>query len=308
MKLHRNQYDRKLKFETLDARLTMASDVDDQISEAVLVELVGSRPKYITNAIRGSRDVDMYRIDVRAGRTIDFDIDTTLNGPGGLGSYIRLFNVNGTEIAFNNDAAAPGDTEMGFDSYLRYRFNTTGTYYLGVSNFSNRAYNPVTGRGDVLSNQNSTGTYRLRAQALPNDGDDTISEAVSVGSLQTGPKTLSGAISFDVDVDMFAVTVQAGQTVRFDIDTPTNGPNGLGSYIRLFNSAGTELAFNNDGAAPGESVGFDSYLQVQFSTAGTYYIGVSNVGNPNFNPLTGGGDATSWQYAVGTYQLVVTGS
>lgn len=32
---------------------------------------------------------------------------------------------------------------------------------------------------------------------------------------------------------------------------------------------GTEIASNNDGAAPGETVGFDSYLRYTFALEGT---------------------------------------
>ena len=53
---------------------------------------------------------------------VDFDIDTALNGSGGLGSYLRLFNSAGTQLAFNDNAIAPGETTLGFDAYFRYTF------------------------------------------------------------------------------------------------------------------------------------------------------------------------------------------
>ncbi len=87
----------------------------------------------------------MVSFSVSAGQVVDFDIDTVLNGPGGLGSYIRLFNSQGIELGFNNDAAAPDESIIGFDAYLRYTFASGGTYYLGVSNSNNTQYDPVTG-------------------------------------------------------------------------------------------------------------------------------------------------------------------
>ncbi len=75
-------------------------------------------------------DVDMYRITVAKGQTVDIDIDTPFNGPGGLGSYLRLFNSSGQQLASNNDGAAPGETRVGFDSFLRYRFTNAGTYFV----------------------------------------------------------------------------------------------------------------------------------------------------------------------------------
>ena len=89
----------------------------------------------------------------------------------------------------------------------------------------------------------------------------------------------------DVDVDLYRFSVVAGQAVDFNINTPLNGPNGLGSYLRLFNSEGTQIAFNDDAAAPGETLGFDAYLRFSFSTAGTYYLSVSNFNNTQFDPI-----------------------
>ena len=62
------------------------------------------------------------------------------------------------------------------------------------------------------------------------------------------------------------------------------------SYLRLFDSKGRELHANDDAAAPGESAGFDSYLEYVFATAGTYYIGVSGVSNASYSATDGSGD------------------
>ena len=212
----------------------------------------------------------MVSFRVVTGQVVDFDIDTTLNGIGGLGSYIRLFDSVGTQLAFNNDGLAPGEDRLGFDAYLRYTFSTAGTYFLGVSNFNNAQYNPVTGDGDTAGGQNTIGSYQLIVQALPIDTNDSIPEALQLGSVSATPITANAAIVTDIDVNMVAFFVSAGQVVDFDIDTPLNGPGGLGSFIRLFNSQGLQLAFNNDDAAPGENtIGYDSYLRYTFATGGT---------------------------------------
>ena len=120
----------------------------------------------------------MYRFTVTAGQVVDFDIDTVLNGTGGLGSYIRLFDSSGTQLDANDDGAAPGENNVRFDAYLRYTFATAGTYYLGVSNNNNVSYNAVSGDGDTSGGQNATGSYRLTLQALPVDIDDSTPEAI----------------------------------------------------------------------------------------------------------------------------------
>src|SRR5256885_2791498 len=66
------------------------------------------------------------------------DIDTAQNGPGGVDSFLAIFNAQGQQLTFNNNAAAPGESQAVFDAYLRYTFPTAGTYYVGVSNAKDR--------------------------------------------------------------------------------------------------------------------------------------------------------------------------
>ena len=281
-------------------------DPNDTIAEATPLGALTTTPVTVSASITPDTDVNMVGFSVTAGQVIDFDIDTALNGTGGLGSYLRLFNAQGTQLAFNNDGIAPGESVLGFDAYLRYTFDTAGTYYLGVSNFNNNQYNPVTGDGDVSGGQNTIGSYQLIVQALPIDTNDSIAEALSLGGISTTPITVNASIATDIDVNMVSFFVSAGQEVDFDIDTPLNGPGGLGSFIRLFNASGQQIAFNNDGAAPGENVvGYDAYLRYTFATGGTYYLGVSNLTNVSYDPLTGNGDTAGGLHSIGAYQLIV---
>ena len=74
----------------------------------------------------------------------------------------------------------------------------------------------------------SIGDYELIVQtALLVHSDDSISEATNLGAISTTPQTVGSSITPDVDVDMYRFTVNAGQVVDFDIDTPLNGPPGL---------------------------------------------------------------------------------
>ena len=267
---------------------------------------VSTTPLTVNSSISPDTDVNMVSFTVTAGQIIDFDIDTAINGTGGLGSYIRLFDSQGNQLAFNNDGSAPGENTLGFDAYLRYTFATAGTFFLGVSNSNNIQYDPLTGNGDTSGGSNTTGTYQLIIQALPIDGNDSISEATSLGAISATPLTVNSSIATDVDVNMVSFTVTTGQIVDFDVDTQLNGPGGLGSYLRLFDAAGQQLAFNNDAAAPGETVvGLDAYLRYTFATAGTYYLSVSNQNNTQFDPLTGNGDTAGGQNSIGTYQLIL---
>ena len=298
---------RCLRLEGLEGRLLMASDTDDQISEAIALGTVTTLGKSNSDSISPDTDVDMYSFSVSAGQQVDFDIDTTENGGNGLGSFLRLFNASGTQISSNNDGAAPGENTVGYDAYFRFGFATAGTYYLGVSNATNTGYNAVTGDGDASGGQFGIGNYKLTVTLLPIDTDDSLAEANALGAINSTGTARNDSIVTDVDVDIFSFTVTNNQTVDFDIDTTLNGVGGLGSYVRLFNSTGTQLTWNDDGVAPGETVlGFDSYLRYTFTTGGTYYIGVSNYNNAAYNPLNGSGDTSGGLHSIGDYTLTVS--
>ncbi len=280
--------------ENLEPRLLMTADPDDQIRDAINLGTI-TTPVTRNGSVNVAIDVDIYRVDVTAGQRLSFDIDRPTTSR--LDSYIRLFNSTGQQLALSDDAAAPGEVR-GLDSYLEFTFATAGSYYLGVSGFGNRNYNAVTGLGDT---NGRTGNYGLVVTNIPpSDADDQISEAINLGAI-SGTVTRTGlSIDGGTDVDMFRVTVTAGQTVRFDID---NSSQGFDSYIRLFNASGTELARNDDGPTPGESASMESYLQFTFATAGNYSLGVSGFRNSEYNAVSGAGDVAG---STGQYTLEVS--
>ena len=204
-----------------------------------------------------------------------------------------MFNGSGTALTYNNDGPTPGEASS-TDSWLSYTFTTAGTYYLGVSAYSNTSYNATTGASDKTAS--TAGAYTLKL-IDGTDSDDQIGEAHAV----TIGQTISDAINPWTDVDMWAVTVYAGQTLTFDIDRPTGST--LNSYIRLFNATGTQLTYNDDGVAPGETSSNDSYLSYTFATAGTYYLGVSAYSNTSYSATTGASDRTTSN--AGAYTLTV---
>jgi hypothetical protein len=66
------------------------------------------------------------------------------------------------------------------------------------------------------------------------------------------------------------------------------------------------MAANDNGAALDETrLGIDAYLQYTFTTGGTYYLGVSNANNSQYNALTGQGDSAGGINSIGSYTLTV---
>ena len=278
--------------ENLEPRLLMTADPDDQIRDAIRLGTI-TTPVTRNDSVNVPIDVDIYRVDVTAGQRLSFDIDRPTGSR--LDSYIRLFNATGQQLAFSDDAAAPGEVR-GVDSFLEHTFATAGSYFLGVSGFRNQNYNAVTGLGDT---NGSTGNYGLVVtNTTPSDADDQTSEAIDLGAV-SGTVTRNGAIDVGTDVDMYRFTLTTAGRVQIDIDRPSGS---LDSFLRLFDANGTEVARNDDGPTPGEAASVESYLDLNLS-AGTYFIGISGFGNSGYNAVTGAGDTSG---STGAYSLNVT--
>ena len=254
-------------------------DVGDILSTASLVttrhlptEVANGR---IGDGAYGAKDVDLYKFTVTAGDTITA---TTALPSGGtaMDTYLRLFNSSGTQLAFDDDSGG------NYYSSLTYTFTASGTYYIGVSGYANTAYNPKVGGSGMTG---STGDYRL---TMDFDVSDTLAKALPV---TLGP-TSSVAVYYTEnigdgayrakDVDLYKFTVTAGDTITATTALPSGG-TAMDTYLRLFNSSGTQLAFDDDSGG-----NYYSSLTYTFTASGTYYIGVSGYGNTAYNPTSAG--------------------
>ncbi|MEM9002138.1 MAG: pre-peptidase C-terminal domain-containing protein, partial [Cyanobacteria bacterium P01_F01_bin.86] len=165
------------------------------------------------------------------------------------------------------------------------------------------------------------------------EGNDTLAEANALGLSVDNPVTfLNGFIAGDFfydpseDVDFYTFDLEAGQTVSLDIDSSEWNTLEVFEYpvifpalnevqtpdteLRLFDAQGNELAANNDGAAPGEDFSRDPYLEFTAETAGTYYVGVSALGNRNYDPYIDR-SGSGWTFPevgvfYGPYELTAT--
>src|SRR5687767_1586883 len=132
------------------------------------------------------------------------------------------------------------------------------------------------------------------------DTNDQISEAYNLGAMTVNRSRTGQAMDTAQDVDMYRFSVTAGQRIGFDVDRASGS---LDSYLRVFDAAGNQLAFNDDGPTPGEAASSQAYVEVTFNTAGTFYVGVSGFGNQNYSAVTGSGDTNG---STGAYSLVLT--
>ncbi|WP_339384464.1 DVUA0089 family protein [Oscillatoria sp. FACHB-1407] len=248
-----------------------------------------------------TRDVDLYKVQLNVGETLTVDIDS---GFPTLDSVLRIFNANGTQVAFSDDTAAPGEI-LGEDAYIQFQPTTAGTYYIGISGASNTAYNPFIANSGVLGD---AGEYEL--EIVIREPNSTIATAIDVelgssfGFFSTSTRIGDiFTLTPGVDIDFYRVQLNAGDVLAIDIDTSAFGANGVDSVLRLFNASGTQLRFSNDAAAPGEALSTDSYISYAATASGLYYIGVSGLGNSTYNPLTAAGFANG---DSGFYTLILT--
>jgi hypothetical protein len=162
----------RLSVERLDQRLPL--DADDTLGEARVIRPTDNSPAVVSGArIESATDVDMYKFYAANGK-VSIDIDTKTNGAPGLGSYIRVFDAAGRQIAANNDGQAPNEPPIPsrrdannkfFDSYIEFHNSTPRWLFVGVSNWQNTRYSPVTGNGDSKGSRHLTGAYSLEVRA-----------------------------------------------------------------------------------------------------------------------------------------------
>jgi len=121
------------------------------------------------------------------------------------------------------------------------------------------------------------GLEPLEERAIPAHG--TIGTAIPVAPVPGSPVQVGGVITDADGVDIYAITIRAGQS--FSVRVTAQALGGLDGVLRLFNGSGTELGFSQDYS------GNDPALLVQFRPPGTYFVGLSATGNPEYDAVTG---------------------
>ena len=98
------------------------------------------------------------------------------------------------------------------------------------------------------------------------------------------------------DVDLFAITLAAGQRYTFDVDNGTAGATRVDLQLDLINSEGVQLATNDNSTG-------DPRLAVTVNATGVYYVAVHAAGNDYVN---GGFRFLSRDSDTGDYTLNVS--
>ncbi len=184
----------------------------------------------------------------------------------------------------------------------------------------------------MLGQQTITSTSQVVAQSffgtsvfLETEANDTIATAdvvdrdlVTVNPFDDPNLTDPGAPSVELrgqiddnnDVDVFAIHLEAGETITLDVDGNYNPDvdSGLNSVISLSDSAGNVLAENDDGDVTdvGTVSPFDSFLTFEATVSGTYFISIESSENgtaggssENYHLLVSIDEAAAAQQAMG---------
>lgn len=247
-----------------------------------------------------------------------------------------LANVSGLRIELNG-LSADADLELGQDNnndgvidsdeiistsdlegsdaeIIDISALTAGTYFVRVNQYEGDTnYNlflmPTAAVGSDLSvtRTDSTGAINLGDQytytlTVTNNGPNTAANIVLTESLPSGVNFISAtATSSPVPLnylDFLKFQLDAGDRVTIDLDANEFG-SALDSVLRLFDSAGNEVAVSDDNPASDESFSRDSYIDFTASSSQTYYIGVSSYSNFSYNPfITSSGGTTSGSYTI----------
>src|SRR5262245_5334469 len=103
-------------------------------------------------------------------------------------------------------------------------------------------------------------------------GSDTVAGSTGTSSTMSGGTSVRGYINASGDQDWYGVTLTAGQTYTF-----TLSGFGVGAlsdaYMRLLNSSGTQVAFDDDSGPLA-----NSKLTFTASASGTYYVSAQGFG------------------------------
>ena len=230
-------------------RLTVSDVTDDYAANPATTGTVvvgGSA----TGTIGTPGDRDWFAVELEAGQPYRFDLEGSVTRRGALHDpYLRgIYDEEGDRIArTGND-----DDGVGLNSRVYFTPDDGGTYYVSAG-----------------ADSNDVGTYRLKVTDLSDD--DYAANSTTTGTVVVGGSA-TGNLEYIGDTDWFAVTLEAGQPYRIDLEgSPTGGgtlrdPDLRGIYDKDGDRIAGSLQDNNAG------VGRNSRIYFTPDDGATYYV------------------------------------
>jgi hypothetical protein len=214
----------------------------------------------------------------------EIDLGYTLVAPTGKGiqngeTVIIDYGLGPNVFQFDNDPGQTVPNEISFDQEM-----TAGELAQSIHDAIFSTIQPPVTTGIITGSSETNDTLDsailIDVGGLPGSFNGTGGAIGDNLTLTTLPKS---------DVDIFEINLGTHSRIKVDIDTEaySNNIDLLNSVVRIFNSDGEQLAIDYDGdngPAPGEQPGVDSYLEFLAPSSGTYYIGISGIGNDTYDP------------------------
>jgi hypothetical protein len=161
-------------------------------------------------------------------------------------SYLRIYNSSGTQLASNDDN---GPYCSGTPASIDWACTTTGTYYVSAAHYSCNSFT-------------NSGNMAYTKMAAP-----------SCGSLYSGkltPTTSSQNASYTSGTTPYwTFDAELGNKYVFSLCS-----NSEDSYLRIYNSSGTQVAYNDDNGP--HCSGSPASITWDCTSAGRYIVAASN--------------------------------
>ncbi len=295
------------------------AQVDISLSESTLVESAGTESTLTFN-VNGDIPTDglLVYVDSPTARALgEIDLtNATISGgafpPANFDASGFYFNVfeDGASITFApfNEALDPASTpEQATEGLEEFTFNLVdGPGYTVSPDASSISYTiaddpnsqviatpPVTTPVAASSVAETNDTIATATSTNIGAGSSSFEISAAIAASSANPR-----VDASEDVDLYSFNLEAGQEVAIDVDAAELDSKLLYSELRIFDAAGTELAatnFDDFQAAPEEvfSVFGDPYLEFAATDGGTYYLGISQLGNNFYDPFTAGSGSGS---------------
>ncbi|MFM2330455.1 MAG: hypothetical protein RLZZ494_2558 [Pseudomonadota bacterium] len=198
-----------------------------------------------SSMIDSSTDQDWWKVELTAGTAYTFRLSAAADSP--LDAYLRLLNSDGTAVASNDDSGSSKN------SVISYTAKTTGVFYLSAQGYGA-----------------STGAYVISATSTASDSIPGTRATRAV--LTVGGDAGSSTVDATSDQDWWKVTLVSGTTYTFDLKAAAD--SSLDSYLRLLDSNGVLLTYNDDNNGAD-----DAQIIYTATKSGTFYLSAQGYGS-----------------------------
>ncbi|MEN9630730.1 MAG: hypothetical protein RJA10_3958 [Pseudomonadota bacterium] len=215
------------------------ANVDDLPYDTTTTGRVTVNGPAATGSIEVGGDADLFRVQLTTGQAYSFTLERTASGL--TDPYLSLWSDSLARLAVDDDSAGGGNSRIGFTPA------TTGTYYLGVSDFLSSGTGSYTLRATSADGQAPTVVSRTPADAATAVAVDanlvlTFSESVLAGNGLIRVLSAGGAVLRELRADDTTAVQIALNVVT--IDPGPNLPAGSDVVVTIDAGAFRDAAGN----------------------------------------------------------------